>query len=42
MQSEIAKLVAVSKGGDEAAVKAQLGATGKTCGGCHEDFREKK
>ena len=42
LQSEVSKLVAVSKGGDEAAVKAQLAATGKACGGCHETFREKK
>ncbi len=42
LQSEVSKLVAVSKGGDEAAVKAQLAATGKTCGGCHETFREKQ
>lgn len=42
LQTEVAKLVAVSKGGNEAAVKAQLGATGKACGGCHETFREKQ
>ena len=42
LQSEVSKLVAVSKGGDEAAVKAQLGAVGKACGGCHETFREKQ
>ena len=42
LQSEVSKLVAVSKGGDEAAVKAQLGAVGKACGGCHESFREKQ
>jgi cytochrome c556 len=42
LQSEVAKLVQVSKGGDEAAVKAQLGAVGKSCGGCHESFREKQ
>ena len=41
-QSEVSKLVAVSKSGDEAAAKAQLGAVGKTCGGCHESFREKQ
>ena len=41
-QGEVSKLVAVSKGGDEAAVKAQLGAVGKACGGCHENFREKQ
>ncbi len=40
-QTEVAKLVSVSKGGDEAAVKAQIGAVGKTCGGCHENFRQK-
>lgn len=42
LQSEVSKLVQVSKGGDEAAVKAQLGATGKACGACHETFREKR
>lgn len=42
LQSEISKLVSISKNGDEAAVKAQLGAVGKSCGGCHEKFREKK
>lgn len=42
LQSEISKLVSVSKSGDEAAVKTQLGAVGKTCGGCHENFREKQ
>jgi len=42
LQGEAAKLVSASKGGDEDAVKAQIRAVGKTCGGCHEDFREKK
>jgi cytochrome c556 len=41
LQSEVAKLVQVSKSGDEAAIKAQIGAVGKACGGCHENFREK-
>jgi cytochrome c556 len=41
LQSEVAKLVEVSKGGDEAAVKAQIGAVGKSCGGCHDTFRQK-
>lgn len=41
-ENEAAKLVAVAKSGDEAAVKAQIGALGKTCGGCHDDFREKR
>jgi cytochrome c556 len=39
---EVGKLAQVSKSGDEAAVKAQIGAVGKTCGGCHDNFREKK
>jgi len=38
----IASLVAVSRGGDEAAQKAAIGGVGKTCGGCHQDFREKQ
>ena len=41
MENEAAKLVAVSKSGDEGAVKAQIGALGKSCGACHNDFREK-
>lgn len=40
LENESAKLVAVSKGGDEAAVKAQIGAVGKVCNSCHDDFRE--
>ncbi len=42
LENEAAKLVAVSKSGDEAAVKAQIGAVGKTCGGCHDDYRQKQ
>ena len=42
MQSEIGKLVAAAKGGNEAAIKAALGDTGKTCGGCHNTFRQKQ
>ena len=42
LENEAAKLVAASRGGDEAAVKAQIGAVGKTCGGCHDDFRQKQ
>jgi len=41
-EAEAAKLAQVSKSGDEAAVKAQIGATGKACGACHESFREKR
>jgi cytochrome c556 len=42
LENETAKLVQVAKSGDEGAVKAQIGATGKACGGCHENFREKQ
>ena len=42
LQAEAAKLASVSKGGDEAAIKAQIGAVGKACGGCHETFRAKQ
>jgi len=38
----VAALVAVSRGGDEAAQKAAIGGVGKACGGCHQDFREKQ
>jgi len=41
LENEAAKLVTVSRDGDEAAVKAQIGAVGKVCGGCHDDFRSK-
>jgi cytochrome c556 len=42
LQNEAYKLYAVSRSGDEAAVKAQVGAVGKACGGCHESFRQKQ
>lgn len=41
-QSEVSRLVSVSKGGDEAAVKAQIEAVNKACGSCHESFRERQ
>ena len=41
LQDAVAKLASVSKGKDEAATKAAIGAVGKTCGGCHDDFRQK-
>lgn len=41
LENEIHKLYEVSQKGDEGAVKAQIGAVGKACGGCHEKFREK-
>lgn len=42
LTSEVQKLQQVAKSGDEGAVKAQIGAVGKSCGGCHDNFREKK
>jgi len=41
-QKAVGALVAVSRGGDEAAQKAAIGAVGKACGGCHQNFREKQ
>ena len=42
LQSEVSKLVAVTKSSDEAAVKAQIEAIDKACNGCHDTFREKQ
>jgi len=42
LENETAKLYQLSRGGDEAAVKAQIGAVGKACGSCHDDFRQKQ
>jgi cytochrome c556 len=42
LENEAHKLYEVSRGGDEAAIKAQIGAVGKSCGGCHESFRQKQ
>jgi cytochrome c556 len=41
-QGEVTKLVAVSKSGDEASIKAQIGAVGKSCAACHDNFRQKQ
>jgi cytochrome c556 len=41
MQSEVAKLAEVAKGGDLDASKAQLGEAGKACKACHDKFRNK-
>ena len=38
---ETAKLAQVAKGSDMKAIKAQIGAVGKTCKACHDDFKEK-
>jgi cytochrome c556 len=42
LENEAHKLWEVAQNGDEAAVKAQIGAVGKSCGGCHESFRQKQ
>lgn len=42
LENEAQKLYTVAQSGDEAAVKAQIGAVGKSCGGCHESFRQKQ
>jgi cytochrome c556 len=39
---EVAKLVEVTHKGDEAAIKQQILAVDKACGGCHENFRERQ
>lgn len=41
-QKAVQTLVAVSKGGDEAAQKSAIGGVGKACGACHENFRQKQ
>src|SRR5438067_13216213 len=42
LENEAQKLYQVSQSGDENAVKAQIGAVGMACGGCHESFRQKQ
>jgi cytochrome c556 len=42
LENEAHKLYEVSRSGDENAVKTQIGAVGKACGGCHENFRQKQ
>jgi cytochrome c556 len=42
LRGEVGKLVAATKGGDEAAVKTQILAVAKACDGCHEDFRQRR
>src|SRR5262249_45228512 len=42
LQGEVSKLVTVTKGGDEAAVKAQILSVNSACNNCHQSFREKQ
>lgn len=41
MQEQTTKLASVAKSGDLAALKAQVGETGKACKACHDDYRAK-
>ena len=41
MQTETAKLLQVAQTGDLAALKAQVGETGKSCKACHDNYRNK-
>ncbi|SIS74200.1 c-type cytochrome [Insolitispirillum peregrinum] len=40
MKTEADKLAQVVASGDTAAIGAQVGALGKTCKGCHDDFKK--
>jgi cytochrome c556 len=42
MQAAVNQLVAATKGGGEAAVKAAINDVNKSCGGCHDNFRAKQ
>ena len=42
LQAEVGKLQSTAQGGDEGAIKAQIGAVGKACGNCHDNFRVKQ
>jgi cytochrome c556 len=42
MQSEVQKLQQVAKSGDESQIKSQIGAVGKACANCHDNFRQKQ
>ena len=41
MQRSVASLAKISKGGDEASIKSAIAEVGKTCGGCHDNFKTK-
>ncbi len=41
MQTEAAKLAAISKTGSFDEIKKQFGATGSSCKSCHDDYRNK-
>ena len=41
LETESAKLAKIAESGDMSAAGAQLGELGKTCKGCHDDYRTK-
>lgn len=41
LQANVAKLAAAAKAKDEAGVRASFGAVAKSCGSCHDNYREK-
>ena len=41
MGEAVAGLANAARAGNDAEMKAAAGALGKTCGGCHDDFRKK-
>lgn len=41
-EDNAAKLAVAAKSGDQGAVKAAFGEVGKSCKGCHDDFRVKR
>lgn len=40
LQDETARLAAAAKAGDQAAMKSAFGEVGRTCKGCHDQFRK--
>jgi cytochrome c556 len=40
LQSDVQKLVAAARGGDQSAVKSAVQAMGRTCNSCHESFAD--
>jgi len=41
LRTETAKLATVAQTGDRSAIAKQLGATGQTCKGCHDEYKAK-
>jgi len=41
MRDAVAKLNAAAAGGDESTMKAAFGAAGKSCKGCHDEYKAK-